>query len=472
MIISIFSAYLCLVLVNVEATPSFDGPVEISELFGSPDVRVDEVYDDEPAGPEQPNCSYFANDGYRCVPYDTCIDGEILTSGAGLIDVRNGFLEPDLSHCPSYLEVCCRLSTHFGDPLKLKPKPPARRSVFTYVEGHSFIEIKYDASEIRVRCGEWDTQQTIEPLPHEDRDVRYSSIHPAFNNASLHNDFALLHLEKPFELAPHIDVMCLPTEGRSGYTKAGCIATGWGKDQFGIQGKYQVVPKQIILDLVSNGDCEDTLRSTRLGQSFILDKSFICAGGQEGQDTCKGDGGGPLVCPMDDGSYVQTGIVAWGIDCGKNGIPGVYANVKDGLCFMDYALRCQEGREVAQEIGIRGCRGWMREQNKLLTSQRSKYQALVLATEGRSKASHNRKLQDTKQLINKFRRFKMECKLNRREETETDVDEVGEPVDVSQFVRIGGGGFEAQTESPIENEDPIETTTLSASTEEMGMVEE
>ncbi|TRY79580.1 hypothetical protein TCAL_08948 [Tigriopus californicus] len=332
--------------------------------------------------------------------------------------------------------------------------------------------LKYDASEIRVRCGEWDTQQTIEPLPHEDRDVRYSSIHPAFNNASLHNDFALLHLEKPFELAPHIDVMCLPTEGRSGYTKAGCIATGWGKDQFGIQGKYQVVPKQIILDLVSNGDCEDTLRSTRLGQSFILDKSFICAGGQEGQDTCKGDGGGPLVCPMDDGSYVQTGIVAWGIDCGKNGIPGVYANVKDGLCFMDYALRCQEGREVAQEIGIRGCRGWMREQNKLLTSQRSKYQALVLATEGRSKASHNRKLQDTKQLINKFRRFKMECKLNRREETETDVDEVGEPVDVSQFVRIGGGGFEAQTESPIENEDPIETTTLSASTEEMGMVEE
>ncbi len=41
--------------------------------------------------------------------------------------------------------------------------------------------------------------------------------------------------------------------------------------------------------------------------SFVLDKSNICAGGQAGTDTCKGDGGGPLMCPSasDPNVYVQ-----------------------------------------------------------------------------------------------------------------------------------------------------------------------
>jgi len=53
-----------------------------------------------------------------------------------------------------------------------------------------------------------------------------------------------------------------------------------------------------------------------------------------------GDGGGPLVCPKTgaDGIYVQVGIVAWGIGCGEQ-IPGVYANVSQALCFIDWATR-------------------------------------------------------------------------------------------------------------------------------------
>jgi kallikrein len=56
-----------------------------------------------------------------------------------------------------------------------------------------------------------------------------------------------------------------------------------------------------------------------------------------------GDGGGPLVCPQGtrsgaDDIYVQVGIVAWGIGCGEQ-IPGVYANVSQALCFIDWATR-------------------------------------------------------------------------------------------------------------------------------------
>merc|ERR1711918_256146 len=46
-------------------------------------------------------------------------------------------------------------------------------------------------------------------------------------------------------------------------------------------------------------------------------------------DTCTGDGGSPLVCPsyQDPDTYIQAGIVAFGVGCGDDGIPGVYSDV-------------------------------------------------------------------------------------------------------------------------------------------------
>merc|ERR1712113_444193 len=98
-----------------------------------------------------------------------------------------------------------------------------------------------------------------------------------------------------------------------------CFATGWGKDKFGSDGEYQVILKQVQMDIEDHDQCENEFQQSRLGKNFQLDDSFLCAGGQQGKDTCKGDGGGPLVCPSksNPGRYEQVGIVAWGLDVEK-----------------------------------------------------------------------------------------------------------------------------------------------------------
>jgi len=233
---------------------------------------------------------------------------------------------------------------------------------------HCVDEFVNNPEVIKVRCGEWDTQQTIEPEIHEDRISSKITLHPLFSPTSLANDVALIHLEEEFELKPHINTICLPdqdSEYNSDFSDKDCVATGWGKDKYGRDGQYQVIMKQVEMDLVERQECQADLRTTKLGRRFRLDESFLCAGGEPNEDTCKGDGGGPLVCPRytnngNQQQYVQAGIIALGIECGTE-IPGVYANVSKALCFIDWATKCTDGPE-ADYYGYEGCIGWAKRE--------------------------------------------------------------------------------------------------------------
>merc|ERR1712241_260654 len=214
---------------------------------------------------------------------------------------------------------------------------------------HCVDKFKQNPSELKVRCGEWDTQQETEPRPHQDRQVAAMEIHPEFEARYLKNDFAVLFTSQEFELSDHIDTACLPQPGET-FDGTTCFATGGGKDKFGAAGQYQLVMKEIDLPVVDHDTCQDKLRQTRLGGKFKLDKSFVCAGGVNGKDTCKGDGGSPLVCPSlsDPNTYIQAGIVAWGIGCGEDGTPGVYAEVSQASCWIDQVVSCHYGGLVPQ----------------------------------------------------------------------------------------------------------------------------
>ena len=164
-------------------------------------------------------------------------------------------------------------------------------------------------------------------------------IHPKFQPGPLFNDIALLFLETPVDVAPHIGVVCLPPPDLI-VNDSRCFTTGWGKNNFGKEDMYQVILKKVDLPVVPSDTCQEYLRNTRLGKYFNLDESFVCAGGEEGKDACTGDGGSPLVCPIEGypEKYVQVGIVAWGIGCGHLMIPGVYVNVNLFRRWIDEEL--------------------------------------------------------------------------------------------------------------------------------------
>ncbi|XP_031632938.1 phenoloxidase-activating factor 2-like [Contarinia nasturtii] len=181
-----------------------------------------------------------------------------------------------------------------------------------------------DLHMLKVRAGDWDLRITHEPYPHQEQTVRKISIHPDYQRNGLLSDVALLFVTQPFELGLHINTICLPNPDQV-FNQRSCFATGWGKDKFGGP-TMQKILKRIELPIVPHQSCNQKLKQTRLGQYFNLASTFICAGGEGHGDTCTGDGGSPLVCPIGNNRYVQAGIVSWGIGC-DDSTPGVYANV-------------------------------------------------------------------------------------------------------------------------------------------------
>ncbi|CAL7939217.1 unnamed protein product [Xylocopa violacea] len=180
---------------------------------------------------------------------------------------------------------------------------------------------------IVARFGQWDleNQPGDQPLPFYDANVKAIVTHPMFYSGALFNDIAVVVLNQPVKRNANIAPICIPQQGLIFPAGSRCIGIGWGKNSFG--GTYQTELRKVELPIVDRTDCQNRLRTTRLGPYFQLHGSFICAGGEVNRDTCRGDGGGPLICPTATGQYFQAGIVSWGVGCGSSNIPAVYTSV-------------------------------------------------------------------------------------------------------------------------------------------------
>ncbi|CAB3260982.1 unnamed protein product [Arctia plantaginis] len=323
----------------------------------------------------------------QCVPYYLCDDNMIgvdvnnaSITGYGELDVRFG--EEDERQCQESIEYCCTIPsdpakpTPLPDPTKIKGcgyrNPKGLGVTFSHANtqfgefpwvvalldsrNHTYTGVgvlihpqvvmtgahvasKYTPETLRIRAGEWDTNTEREIYKHEERQVKEIFIHYNFNKKNLKYDIALLRLERPLELTEHINVICMPEQDEVFDNHKNCIANGWGKNEFGAKGYFAVILKKVEVNMVPYDRCSTLLKRTRLGSNFKLHNSFVCAGGEEGKDTCQGDGGAPLACPIGNDRYKLTGLVSWGIGCGQRDIPAVYTNVPK---FRDWVDRKME----------------------------------------------------------------------------------------------------------------------------------
>ncbi|XP_044259181.1 phenoloxidase-activating factor 2-like [Tribolium madens] len=302
----------------------------------------------------------------ECVPFYLCKNGNINTNGKGLIDIR---MKQEES-CYSNIEFCCEKTQIIQSRLvkNLEPlknvgcgyrnveieKTKSNQSQFGefpwmvavfhkgeneskhyYKCGGSLIHPRVvltaahcvtPAGSYKIRAGEWDSHSTQELYQHQDRDVIQKVVHRRYDTRNLQFDIALLFLNSELDTASHINVVCLPPSGVE-ISSGTCFVTGWGQKEFD-KNETEHILKKIQLSPIPKVECQNRFRKTRLKTRFHLHPSFMCAGGEEGEDACSGDGGGPLVCRIEgEDRFQQVGIVSWGLGCATKGIPGAYADV-------------------------------------------------------------------------------------------------------------------------------------------------
>ena len=157
---------------------------------------------------------------------------------------------------------------------------------------------------------------------------------------SVVNDVALVRLPREAELNRGVRQICLPflpSEWPTPLEQGGLgghdgTVVGWGYTKYDPWGTTEpekdernVVPsktqQKLVVPLLRDGQCGAF-------QGGINNTIHLCAGGELGKDTCKGDSGGPLFYRDHDSTpWYLVGVVSYGTrQCGS-GEPGVYTRI-------------------------------------------------------------------------------------------------------------------------------------------------
>lgn len=150
----------------------------------------------------------------------------------------------------------------------------------------------------------------------EERWIRLIIQHKDFEPETYKNDIAIIIMERSVDFSDTIQPIPLASIGED--LKAGTLATvtGWGI--MNDEGHLPDIFHYVKIRIVDHAECVQVYKDLNPVEDHML-----CAGEPEGgKDACGGDSGGPLV--VENKLY---GIVSWGDDCAKPGVPGVYTSV-------------------------------------------------------------------------------------------------------------------------------------------------
>ncbi|KAM6161548.1 complement C1r subcomponent-like protein isoform 2-T2 [Erethizon dorsatum] len=169
--------------------------------------------------------------------------------------------------------------------------------------------------------------------------VRRVAVHPDYRQHESHNfdgDIALLELQHSVPLGPHLLPVCLPdTEtlyrsGLWGYVSGFGVEMGWITTELKYS-RLRMAPREA---------CEAWLRERQRTEVFS-DNMFCVEDKMQTNSVCQGDSGSVYV--VWDGHahrWVATGIVSWGVGCGKG--YGFYTKV---LNYVGWIKEVMGGRD-------------------------------------------------------------------------------------------------------------------------------
>ncbi|XP_035468193.2 serine protease 27 [Scophthalmus maximus] len=168
--------------------------------------------------------------------------------------------------------------------------------------------------------------------------VRQVVIPSGYNEPHTGKDLALVQLSSSVTWSDHVRPVCLPTWSTLFPSGLLCYVTGWGNIREDVPLSGVGTLQEVQVPIISQTSCQNMYRMNPAEQVVIL-SDMICAGYQEGgKDSCQGDSGGPLVCQMINGTWVQAGVVSFGLGCAHRNQPGVYARLTSYSSFISSTI--------------------------------------------------------------------------------------------------------------------------------------
>ncbi|XP_053651691.2 phenoloxidase-activating factor 2-like [Cherax quadricarinatus] len=225
---------------------------------------------------------------------------------------------------------------------------------------------------LKAHLGDWNLHSSAgELFPAVERYISSVIIHSGYNPATYVNDVALLQLDRPVDTyrTPHISPICLPEEDYRFENHMKCYIVGWGDDVYQPNFGSNVL-KAAVVTYTSDEECEKLLYKSlhKVDDNYALDKrTQKCIIGGYGRDACVGDGGGGVVCPLDNKAgpqachephcandhYFMSGIISFGSPvCGEGSVTIItdimqYINWIYTIITPVEGLRGYKGRSTA-----------------------------------------------------------------------------------------------------------------------------
>ncbi|KAF4093235.1 hypothetical protein AMELA_G00029900 [Ameiurus melas] len=161
------------------------------------------------------------------------------------------------------------------------------------------------------------------------REVKRVVVAHGYSTPQEGRDVALVELSSPLTWTNQIQPVCLPNADFQFHAGTMCYVTGWGDTQEGVSLSGVGTLREVGVPIIDRDSCDSMYQIDAPDTDTVsILSDMICAGYQEGgKDSCQGDSGGPLVCSTGNGTWIQAGVVSFGLGCAQKNRPGVYARV-------------------------------------------------------------------------------------------------------------------------------------------------